>query len=87
MAQLVKTACNAGDLGSIPVLSLLIWHHRAGFYFLCLSFFLSSCPLGLPGPSRVAKVNQVLPAEEGPGDMELLASDLGLVRNSFCEEK
>lgn len=71
---------------NIHLLSLLIWHHRAGLYFLYLPFFLLSCPLGLPGPSRVAKVNQVLPAEEGPGDMELLASDLGLVRNSFCDE-
>ena len=71
---------------NIHLLSLLTWHHRTGLYFSCLSFFLSSGTLGVADPSRVAKVNQVLPVKEGPGDMELLASDLGLVRNSFCKE-
>lgn len=45
-------------------------------------------PSGTSGSSqscpRCSFITQILPAEESPGDTELLASDFGPVRKSFC---
>ena len=57
--------------------------------FICyVSLLLVNMPSGTSWSSqscpRCSLITQILPAEEGPGDTELLASDLGPARKSFC---
>lgn len=64
-------------------------HHQVQLYFLCHNFFFmmhsgtSRCIQNFP---RCSFIRQILPAQEGSGDTEVLASDSGPPRKSFCKE-
>lgn len=67
-------------------------HYWLGIIRLDFIFYVSLLLVNMPSGTswssqscpRCSFITQILPAEEGPGDTELLASDFGPVRKSFC---